>query len=748
MNILGTKLRRRDARERVTGKIKYTEDILLPGMLHAVLIRSTVAAGRIRRIDVEAASQAPGVEAVLTAKDVPDRGYGNYLNDQPIFARDVVRYVGEPVAMIAGTTLASVRRAARLVTVEIEPATAAVDLTQAAAPGAPIVHGDQTNILDTARILRGDADAAFRAAFKVVTTRIETQRVHQGYLETRGVTAAPAGDGLYLVMSTQQPFGVRMVLSELFDIPISKIEISVPAVGGGFGGKLHVGFAPHVVAMALATGRPIQLICERGEDMQTGSPRENSIVEVSTAVDSDGVFIARKCDILLDSGAYALDIQALNSIAAFYATGPYYIENLDLLSRAVYTHTCPTGSFRGPTGPQLVYAIEAHINDIAEALGLDPNDVRRRNFIKKGQRGPGGEEITAEVTVEACMEIVARRLEDFRADVPRNDTRPRGYGLACAWWNSIGTPSSAQVELHEDGSATISSGGTEIGTSVISTTLPAIVAEMLGIDPDHVTLNNGSTRNAPFESGSRGSRTLFSTGNATINAVNQVVEQIKEEAAELLGVPPEKLILRDGRVETEAPGNASLPLKDVIVSAKMRSGPVVAAGRYRAKQVEVSGSRLDGARMARLGEPTFHCQGVEIALDPDTGRIEVLRVVAAHDIGQVLNPVSARGQVEGGVVQGIGYAIYENLETDKLGAVRNGNLHDYRMPTIKDVPLSIETIFIDSYASTGPFGAKGIGEPPVIIPAAAIGSALREMLGRQPMNLPFDAAAMVSFLES
>ncbi|WP_433850795.1 xanthine dehydrogenase family protein molybdopterin-binding subunit [Brucella pseudogrignonensis] len=744
--MLGTRLTRRDARERTTGAIKYTEDIVVPGMLYSVLVRSTIAAGKIRSVDVKAARQAPGVEAVLTAKDVPDRAYGNYLNDQPIFARDTVRFVGEPLAMIAATSLAEARRAARLVMVDIDPTPFVIDLVAAVKPEAALVHAGQSNVLDTARILRGNPEASFLEAHKIITTKIETHRVHQSYLEPRGVVAMPEGDGLSLIMSTQQPFGVRMVLSELFDIPISRIEIKVPAVGGGFGGKLHVGFAPHVTAMALATGRPVRLICERGEDMRTGSPRENSIVEMSTAVDENGHFIARTCDILLDSGAYALDIQALNSMAAFYATGPYYIENLDLKSRAVYTHTCPTGSFRGPTGPQLVYASETHVNDIAEALGLEPNEVRHRNFINNGQRGPGGEEITADVKMAECMEKVAERLRAFRAEAPKDDPRPRGYGLACAWWSTLGTPSSAIVEVHDDGSATLSTGGTEIGTSVISTTLPAIVAEVLGIEPEQVTLNNGSTRDAPFESGSRGSRTLFSTGNATLNAVSQVADQIKEEASHLLGVAPENMVLRDGRVEAQSPSNASLPLHEVVASAKMRSGPVVAAGRYRARQADVTGSMLEGARMARLGEPTFHCHGVEIALDEETGRIEVLRYVAVHDIGRVLNPVAARGQVEGGVVQGIGYALYENLEIDKAGSVRNGNFHDYRMPTIKDIPQSIETIFIDSASATGPFGAKGIGEPPVIIPAAAIGSALRDMLGRQPMKLPFDAAAMASFV--
>ena len=749
MNVLGTNFLRRDARERITGAIKYTEDIIVPGMLHAVLVRSTVAAGTIREIRTGAALQVDGVVRVLTAADVPERGYGNFLRDQPIFARDVIRYFGEPVAMIAATSLAAARKAAKLVETEVDATPFVIDLEAASKPEAPLVHNLASNVLDTARIARGNVDAAFASAHKVVTTRIETHRVHQAYLEPRGVTAMPCGEGLSLIMSTQQPFGVRIVLGELFDIPISRIEIRVPAVGGGFGGKLHVGYAPHATAMALATGMPVQLICERSEDMRNGSPRENSIVEMSSAIDAQGTITGRRCNILLDSGAYALDIQSLNSMAAFYATGPYHIENIDLVSRAVYTHTCPTGSFRGPTGPQLVFAGETHLDEIAEAIGVDAAEIRRRNFIQKGQSGPGGE-LMSDVTIQQCMDTVLERLHAYRnASRPEGDTRRRGYGFACTWWSSLGTPSSAVVQVHEDGSATVSSGGTEIGTSIISTTLPAIVAEVLGIEPERVTLNNGSTRDAPFESGSRGSRTLFSTGNATLRAVNDVVTQIKEEASQILGVPVESLTLRNGRVEGESPSNASLPLAEVVASAKMRNGPVVASARYKARPSEIEGSTLENARVARLGEATFHCHGVEIALDEATGRIEVLRYVAVHDVGRVLNPLAARGQVEGGVVQGIGYALFENLETDARGAVRNDNFHDYRMPTIADVPKSIETIFIETNQSaTGPFGAKGIGEPPVIIPAAAIGSALRDILGRQPMRLPFDPASMADFLES
>jgi len=749
MTGLGMKYYRRDAHERITGAIKYTEDFFLPDMAYAALVRSPVAAGSIRRMDLGAAKQVEGVISILTAADVPDRRYGNIHKDQPILAAASVCYVGEPIAIVTATTLAAARHAASLVKVDIEPAPFVTDPSVALDGTAPAVHDGIGNVLDTATIRRGDVAREFARAYKVVRTRIETHRAYQSYLEPRGVIAAPTAQGLSLIMSTQQPFGVRSALADLFDIPMSRIEVTVPAVGGGFGGKLHLGFAPHAVAAAVATRRPVQLICERGEDMRTANPRENSVVELVSAVDREGRLLARKGEVVMDSGAYALDVQFLNSMAAFYSTGPYYIENLELTSRAVYTNTPPTGSFRGPTGPQCVYAVEKHMDDIAEAVGLDRLEVRRRNFIRRGQRGPAGELMASDITIGACLEKARARLEAFRANpVPGTEHRRRGYGLACAWWNTLGTPSSATVEVHEDGSATISSGGTEIGTSVISTTLPMLVSEMLGIAPEKVALNNGSTRDAPLDSGSRGSRTLYSNGNATIAALRQVSEQIKEEAAEILGVPAERLVLREGRVESIDNPNAFLPLAQVASSAKMRSGPVVASARYKEQYVDVEGSELENVRFVRLGDPSFSCHGVEIALDEDTGRIEVLRYVAVQDIGRVLNPVAAVGQVEGGVVQGIGYAITENLELDAGGRVRNDNFHDYRVPTIADAPHAIETVFIESNPATkGPFGAKGLGEPPTILPPAAIGAALRDLVGAQPSRLPFDAHSIAAFLK-
>lgn len=745
---VGTNLTRRDAWDRVTGRAQYTEDLRLPGMLFAVLVPSPVASGLLRGIDAREALQVEGVVKVLTAADVTERRYGNYVKDQPILARERVTFVGEPVAVVAATSLSAARRAAHLVDVVIDEGAPVVDLRQALGNSADLVRGDRGNVLEDVRILRGDVDAAFDAAHVVVDTEIESHRVHQAYLEPRAVTARPVGSGLSLIMSTQQPFGVRHQLAELFEIPTGSVEIEVPAVGGGFGGKLHLQFAPQAAAMALATGLPVQLVCSRDEDMVTGNPRENSIVRLSSAVDREGRILARRCEVVLDAGAYAMDTPILTSMATFYATGPYRIDAVDLRGRAVYTNTCPTGSFRGPSGPQMVYAVETHMEDIADQLGIRPAVLRRRNFISQGDRGPTGELISLAATTDECMRVVEDRISKWRTQAPPpNDNRRRGYGLACAWWSTLGTPSAATVELHEDGTATLSSGGTEIGTGAISTALPALVAEELGLPIESVVLKSGSTREAPYESGSRGSRTMFATGNATLQAARDVANQVKAEAARLLDVGPADLVLHEGRVSVQGDPETGMTIAEVAASAHMHAGPVVATGRYRAELAPLEGSNLGTARFLRLGEPTFHCHGVEIALDDETGTIEVLNYVAVHDVGRVINPVGARGQVEGGVVQGIGYALTEQLKIDAQGRIINGNLHDYRIPTIADVPSTIETVFVETNQSlSGPMGAKGLGEPPVIIPAAAIGSAVRDLLGVQPYRLPLDADTITSAL--
>jgi CO/xanthine dehydrogenase Mo-binding subunit len=748
MNAVGSDVVRRDARVRATGAVRYVEDIVVDGMLRCVIVRSTVAAGRVVAIETAAAARAPGVVRILTAADVTRRRYGNYVQDQPILATDRVRFVGEPVALVAATSRAAARRAAALVDVVVETEPHVIDLEEAAAdrPGVT-VHDRPDNELERVMIRRGDVESVFAAPHKIVTTRVTTHRVHQAYLEPRAVLATPTEHGLSIVMSTQQPFGVRAAIADLFELPEAAVDVEVPAIGGGFGGKLHLGLAPQAAAMAIATGRPVQIVCARDEDMATGNPRENSIVELTSAVDAEGIIRARRCDVILDAGAYAMDTPVLASIAAFYAGGPYRIDDLDVTARAIYTNTCPTGSFRGPGGTQMVFAVETHMDELADAVGLDRAEIRRRNFIRTGDRGPTGELMRAASTAEACMEVVLQRLDEFRMSADTSDTRARGYGFACAWWSTLGTPSGATVQLHDDASATITTGATEIGSGSVSMGLPAIVAQVLGLEPGRITLHSGSTRDAPHDPGTRGSRTMFAAGSACLLAAQEVARLVKEEASILLEVDAADLVLAEGRVEVTGSPASGMPLRDVAASARARSGPLVASARYRAEPVSLEGSQLHNTRFSALGEPTFHCHGAEIAVDTDTGRVEVIRYIAVHDAGRIINPVGARGQVEGGVVQGIGYALTEHLMTDVRGAIRNPNFVDYRIPTTLDVPTLIDTVFVESNPSAaGPFGAKGLGEPPVILPAPVIGSALRDALGCRLTRLPFDAPTVADTL--
>jgi CO/xanthine dehydrogenase Mo-binding subunit len=739
---------RPDAAIKTNGAALYTEDLHPQGLLHAVAVRSPLAAARIVTVDARAARAAAGVHAVLTAADLPDRRWGTVIQDQPILARDAVRFAGEPIALIAAETAAAARSAASLVELELDPVPPVVGIEAALADGAREVIPGRPNLGSAARIERGDVDAVFAAAAHTVRTQIETARIHQGYIEPRATLAEPGPDGGIVITTTSQaPFVVRAGLAALLDLPLTKVVVRVPVLGGGFGGKLHLGLAPLAAVLCQATGRPVRIVATREEDMHASNPRQNAVVTLESAVDGDGTILARRSRVWLDAGAYAFDTPAMASLAALLATGPYRAPALDLQACPVYTNTCPTGSARAPSGPEVVYAYETHIADIADTVGLDPVEVRRRNLLRSGDHGPSGEPL-ADVALQDCLNVVTERVEQWRHETAVASPA-RGYGIACGWWTTTGLPSAATVAMNEDGTVTVSTGGTEIGTGAVVTGVASIAAEELGVPVANVRLISADTGDTPYDSGSKGSRTLYGPGNAVLLASIEAARLLREEAAEQLEAAPEDIVLADGRAAVRgSPSATSLPIAQVVQGALNRTGPIVGAGRFRAPTVPLEGSRLEGLYFASLNEPTFGCHGVEIELDQETGRIRVLRYVAAHDTGPVLNPAGARGQIEGGVVQGLGQALTELMDVGADGVLRNANLVDYRLPTIADAPQSIESVMIENHpAPTGPRGVKGVGEPPVLMPPAAIGAALRDLLGAQPASLPLDPIRVCELLD-
>lgn len=741
--------RRPDAASKTTGVARYTEDIRPEGMLFAAAVRSPLAAARIVRVGVDAARAADGVRAVLTAEDLPDQLWGTLIQDQPILAREAVRFAGEPIVLIAAETAAAAQAAAALVELELESTEAVVGIAAVFEDGVPEVIPGRPNVGPVARIQRGNVDAAFRDAAHVVRTRIESGRVYQGYIEPRATLAEPGPDGGIVVTTTSQaPFVVRAGLAALLGLPMSKVVVRVPALGGGFGGKLHLGLAPLAAVLCQATGRPVRIVATRTEDMHACNPRQNSIVALESAVDADGVILARRSRVWLDAGAYAFDTPGIASLAAILATGPYRAPVVDLQAWPVYTNTCPTGSARAPSGPEVVYAYETHIADIAEAVGLDAVDIRRRNILRAGDRGPSGE-LLNDVAIEDCLNVVTERIDQWRRESEGVSPR-RGYGIACGWWTTTGMPSSATVAMNEDGTVMLSTGATEIGTGAIVTGVASIAANELGVPVEDIRLVTADTGATPYDSGSKGSRSLYGPGNAVLQASQEAARLLREEAGEQLEASPDDIVLANGYAGVRgSPAGPTLPIAKVVQGALNRTGPIVGAGRFKAPAVELEGSRLEGLYFASLNEATWGCHGVELELDEETGRIRVLRYVAAHDTGPLLNPAGARGQIEGGVVQGLGQALTEVMDVGADGVVRNANFVDYRMPTIVDAPRSIETVMIEIHpAATGPLGVKGVGEPPVILPPAAVGAAIRDLLGAQPMRLPVDAVHLSEFLDT
>lgn len=735
MTRLGTEFSRLDGGGKTSGSARYTDDTpAVAGDLHGAIVRSPIASGRIVALDTSLASNLPGVVAVLTAADAPSHLQGLFVEDEPLLAGDRVRYVGEPLALIAATSRRVAREAVNLVRVEIEALRPVLSIGDALADDAPRVHETQNNYRECSKIRRGPVDEAFANAYSVVSTSIGSHRVHQTYIEPRAAVAEFQDGRLAVTCSSQAPFEVRAGLSSLFDLPMSKVGVRVPTLGGGFGGKLHLGLAAFASMLAMHTGHRVSVLCSREEEFFSPAPRENSRIEISSAIGRDGTLLGRRTRIWLDSGAYAYDTPPIASVAALQSCGIYRVEAVDVESGSVYTNTVPTGSFRGPSGPQMSYAVEAHMNDIADELGLDPVTLRERMVLRDGDLGPTGQ-VLADPAGSDVLRQGRTYLERWKAEAaPPGPGKLRGYGLGGALWTVSPVGASATLTMNEDATATVITGATEIGTGAVSETLAAIVADELGLDPSHVLVASGDTDRGSFDHGSQGSRTLYGVGTALAAAVDEVKHVVLQQFANDAEVAIGDCKIVEGGIAVRGVEESFRPLSEVVGAAMAISGPVAANGRFQPTPVAHDEGCVTGW-VGAFNEPTFHCHVAQIEVDQLTGAVEVQRYAAIHDTGPILNPHGARGQVLGGVVQGIGYALSESILMDEKGRVTNPNLHDYRVPTILDVPDQIDVTFVTEHAgSEGYRGIKGVGEAPAIPGAAAIGSALRDAIGRQPTD--------------
>jgi len=731
---------RPDGLEKVTGLGRYTADLDLTGQLHAAFRYADHPHARVLRIDTAAARAIPGVRAVLTHEDVPDVRYGALAQDRRLFAKEKVRWEGDVVAAVAARTPEIARAAAAAIDVEYEVLDPLPDYVANLEPGAPLVHeewhdygadenlGRDGNVLGRSTIVRGDADAAMAAADVVVRGRYVAEASQAAPIEPRAVLAQWSGDRVTIWSSSQVPFIARAGVAHTLQLPQSQVRVVVPLLGGGFGAKCDFHFEAHVAALSRATGRPVKLVFTRREEFIAPDHRREGIaVELETGATRDGRLLARRARLVLDGGAYCGEGGFFAQMAAMHAVGPYQVENVAVESYLMYSTNQPSGSVRAPTAPQTCWALEQHLDELADALGLDPAELRRRTLIEDGATGPTGqvyEAIGARPTLEAALELIG-----YGQDLPDDEA----IGIACGWWPSFASPSGAWVKLNEDGSGTIVTGALECGSGAVMA-LPLLAAEVLGMRPQDFSVLSADTEAGPWDMGASGSQTTFNNGRAVLAAAAEVREQLLDLAADRLEVDRADLELADGAVRVAGASHRRVTVAELAGTGT----PLLGKGSGtppEAPPVDAS------ACVGRMGlesflAPQLMTHAARVRVDRRTGVVQVVAFAAVHDSGRILNRLGADGQVYGGVAMGIGQALSEATWLDASGRQRNPGLLDYKLQTAADLPpIAVRWIEIDT-PGAGPRGSKGVGEPPCVPTSGAIGNAIARVIGRHVDRLP------------
>lgn len=735
---------RADGPDKVTGTGRYTADLTVGGMLVAKFRYAEVTHARILELDTSAARSMPGVFAVLTADDVPDVLYGS-IKDRRLFARDVVRFEGEVLAAVAAVDEVTAARALDAIVVRYERRPAVSEMEAALEAGAPLIHEEwetyeapgverEGNLASFTSLARGDVDEGLAEADLIVTSRYVADASHAVPIEPRAVLAQWEGDKVTIWSSTQVPFPARDGVCETLRLPTNRVRVIVPHLGGGFGGKCGFHYEAHVAALARAARRPVRLVFSRREEfIAPDRRREGMIVELTSGVRKDGTLTARKATVTVDNGAYAADSAGFPQLAAMHALGPYKVPNIEVEASAVYTNCQPSGSVRAPTAPQGCWAVESHTDEVAAAIGMDPVEFRRLNTVDNGDVGVTGQ-LYDEIGLRECIDAAVAGIGD-RHDLPADEA----VGVAVGWWPSFALPSGAYVKIDHDGKGVIVTGAQECGTGAVMT-LPYVVAGELGMKPEDFELVYQDTSAAPFDAGASGSQTLFNNGRATVAAAREVASQLKELAAHELEASPEDIVLANGKAHVAGDPESAVTIERL---AAIASEGAMLLGRGSSDPPEwpsMSGVSCVGDHgLGAWVAPQFSCHAVRVRLDRETGVVRVLEVSTAHDSGTIINRQGALGQVEGGVMMGIGQALTEGVIFDSEGRQLNPALLDYKLQTIADAP-GISTHFAQVPAAVGgPYGSKGIAEAPNVPTAAAISNAIAKLIGRPVRKLPMTA---------
>ncbi len=706
--VIGKRVPRTDAIDKVTGRALYTADLVLPRMIYGVFVRSPYAHARIKRIDTNKAWKVPGVVAIITQEQlsrdmalVVEEEVHSAQRLREFFATDKVRYQGQKIALIGAESIEAAKEAAALVEVDYEPLPAVTDPREAVKEGAPLVWEDRQpvqgpdgtplyNVVAESHHGYGDIEQGFAESDYVFEDEFFVHRVHQSYLEPQAAIAAVDESGKITVWtSTQGHFAVRSNIARSLGLPLSRIKVIGMTIGGGFGGKFGGIVDVYAVLLALFTRRPAKIVYTREEELLDSSPAPSLYVRIKTGVKKDGTIIARYVYALWGVGVGGGALWATGAFARLYN-----IPHVKWDAYEVATNTPPMGAYRAPGYPQILFAGETQLNRIAAELGIDPVELRLKNLRDE----PGFRE---------TLMAVVEKSGWFERQKEENE----GWGIALGHWQNASSPAAVYVSLHEDGSVKVFCGLMDLtGTE---TAVSQIVAETLGVDYNDVTLVRGDTDSAPFAPASGGSTTTFSIGNAAYQAAQDTLQQILKIAAKQLGVSKDELAWGDKRVWVREEPERSLSYAEVAQAAlRSPEGPIVGKGSFGAEP----------------SDPNVFAQVVKVRVNPETGQVQVLNSFQALDVGRAINPTQCEGQSEGGAVQSLSWATMEQLIYDEEGRLINPTFADYRIPTISDVP-KIDTVLTEFPSRHGPYGAKGIGEPPITAGLAAVASAIADATG-------------------
>jgi len=734
--VIGTRPIRHDGVDKVIGRAKYGADYAFPGMLHGKVLRSPYAHAKIKSIKTAKALKLPGVKAVVTSADLPEAANRleqagemainpHYLS-MNILARGKVLYDGHAIAAVAATSPHIAEEALKLIEVEYEVLPPVMTVDAAMKPGAPILlpdlrnreEGDQqTNIAQHYQFKRGDLDAGFKTADFVIEREFNTAMVHQGYIEPHNAVGIYNSDGQATIYcSTQGAFDVRSLSAQVLGVPVGKIKVVPAEIGGGFGGKTTVYLEPLSVLLSKKTGHPVKLVMTRSEVLRASGPTSGSKIKVKMGATHDGKIVAAQIWMAYEAGAFP---GSPVGAGAMCILAPYTVENLQIDAYDVVVNRPKTAAYRAPGASNAAMASETVIDEIAEKCGIDPLDLRIKNGVREGSPQVVGPPFKRIGFIETCEAI--KQSDHYNSKLSGSY---RGRGVASGFWFNAGMQSSATVNIHTDGTASVVTGSPDIGGSRAS--MAMITAEVLGLPVTDVRPLVADTDSIGHTDVTGGSRVTFATGMAVYEAAQDAARQLRERAAKVWEVKPEEVELKDGAVSLKdsstfqkGEGKPPMTIKELATRLARTGGPITGRASVNARGVG----------------PAFAATCVDVEVDPDTGKVQVLRCTVAQDVGKAIHPSYVEGQMQGGTAQGIGWGLNEEYFYDDKGVLRNTGLLDYRMPTCLDLPL-IEAVIVEVPNPGHPLGVRGVGEVSIVPPPAALANAIYHATGVRMTETP------------